>query len=195
MTMIDISQIISNSRFDKEPSQISLFDCMKYIFGGEATFTVYSISQDKKYVFQCNQLVTEVNGKDIKHNMYFLSLLTGNDNTSNYTYVGTIDNKESNMPHILTLRLTDKSKMTSEAPAYKLFYTLLYSLQCHPEYIATLLHRIKVYHDGHCSICGYKLTSVVSTNVGMGPVCAPEVHKDYKLECKRRGIKLPKNER
>jgi len=193
--MCDISKIIADSRFDKEPSQISLFDTLKYILGGEAIFTVFPIKQDKKYVFKCNQLITYDKGVKVKHNRYFLNVLTGSNNTNDYTYVGTIDYVNSINPNILTLRITDKSGMTSEAPSYKLFDYLLYNLQCQPEYIATLMDRIKVYHDGTCSNCGRQLTDIVSTALGMGPVCYPEAHKAYKLECKRRGIILPKKEK
>ena len=72
---MDILKIIADSRFGIEPSQISLFDTLKYILGGEAIFTVFPIKQDKKYVFKCNQLITygEKNVK-IKHNRYFLNV-------------------------------------------------------------------------------------------------------------------------
>ena len=192
---MDILKIIADSRFDKEPSQISLFDAMKYILGGEAIFTVFPIKQDKKYVFKCNQLITYEKNVKIKHNRYFLNVLTGSINTNDYTYVGTIDTLESKNPNILTLRITNKSGMTADAPSYKLFDNLLYNLQCQPEHIATLLDRIKVYHDGTCSNCGRQLTDIVSTALGMGPVCYPEAHRAYKLECKRRGIILPKKEK
>ena len=181
---MDILKIIADSRFDKEPSQISLFDAMKYILGGEAIFTVFPIKHDKKYVFKCNQLITYKKNKPVKHNRYFLNVLTGSDNINDYTYVGTIDTLESKNPNILTLRITNKSGMTSDAPSYKLFDNLLYNLQCAPEHIATLLDRIKVYHDGTCSNCGHKLTDIVSTALGMGPVCYPEAHRAYKAECK-----------
>lgn len=192
---MDISQIISNSRFDKEPSQISLFDALKYILGGEAVVTVFPIKQDKKYVFKCNQLITYEKNKPIKHNRYFLNVLTGSNNTKDYTYVGTIDKKDSKNPNILTLRITDKSGMTKDAPSYKLFDFLLYNLQCPNEHIATLIDRIKIYHDGTCSKCGRPLTDIISTNLGMGPICYPEAHKEYKAECKKRGIILPKKEK
>jgi hypothetical protein len=188
-----INTIIEDSRFSIESGQISLFDSLKYILGGEAIFTIFPIKQGIKYVFKCNRLITKEGNKEIKHNRWFLNLLTGPDNTKDFTYVGTIDYVESKIPNVLTLRITAKSGMTADAPSYKLFDNLLYNLQCVPEHIATLTDRIKVYHDGSCSMCGRPLTDIVSVAVGRGPVCAPDEHKSYKAGCKRRGIILPKS--
>jgi len=194
-----IQEIINDSRFNKEASQISLFDTLKYILGGAdrgATITVFSIKLGEKYVYQikqCFEYAKEDKFKNhpIKINRYFVYLLTGPNNEEDFTYIGTIDTNESKT-NILSLRTTTKSHITEKAPAFTLFKYLLNELQCEPKYIVNLMNRVKVYHDGHCSICGRKLTDIISSNISMGPICAPELHKAYKLECKRRGIILPK---
>ena len=190
---MEIEQIIKNSRFEKEPAQISLFDAMKYILGGEAIFTVFSVKKEKTYTYKCVQSVSYINNNPIKNNRWMLFLLNNKNNTNDYSYMGVIDNKESDNPRILTLRITEKSKITIEAPSFQIFKHLLFALQCPPEYIITLLNRVKVYHNGTCSICGRHLTSYVSVNVGMGPVCAPDIHYEYINECKIRGLIIPKN--
>ena len=46
-------------------------------------------------------------------------------------------------------------------------------------YITTLrpFNDIKIHHNGHCSICGKKLSTPESIENGIGPVCEKELNK------------------
>lgn len=51
-------------------------------------------------------------------------------------------------------------------------------------YITTLkpFNDIKIHHNGHCSICGKKLSTPESIENGIGPVCEKELNKLLKNE-------------
>lgn len=193
---LNINQIIADSRFDNLPAEISLFDAFKYMFGSEetynkkyqfqSTFTLHTLKSDVKFVYTLS--------KDKVKKMWWLSLIHGNETL----YMGTIDIPDyllSNIPNIekkLILRKTEKSRKLPDSPEWKLFATVLEILQYKPENIAKLLDKLKIYHDGSCSLCGRPLTDLVSLAVGGGTKCMKAEQKQYRIEAKKRGIVLPK---
>jgi hypothetical protein len=185
------AEIISNSRFETDYGQISLFDGLAYILGGEAIFSLVSVATGKKFTYQCVQATRWDNklNKKVLTERWFLSVLTGPDNNSNYTYAGTIDNKVNEK---WVIRTTEKSGMTAEADSFKAFVAVLNILQSSVEIINAYREKLLIYHDGNCSICGKHLTTIVSVSCSMGPVCAPEAHAQFKAGCKKRGIKIDK---
>ena len=187
-------QIVDDSRFSLEKSQVSLFDALAYILGGEATFTAVSIVTGNRFTFQCNRQKkwSNISKKEEWQDRWFVSVLTGPDNNSNYTYIGTIDNccPVSNKWY---MRQTLKSGVGIDAVSWKTFVYILDKLQNGFDFINDRLSKeIKIYHDGTCSMCGKKLTDPVSTSTGFGPICNPEAHKAYKAGCKKRGIIIDK---
>jgi len=184
-----IQQIIADSRFDNLPAEISLFDAFKYMFGTpevwdkksyqfQSVFTLHTLKSNVKFVYTLS--------KDKVKDMWWLSLIHGHENL----YMGTVDKPSYSTK--LILRKTEKSKKNSDSPEWVLFATVLEILQYQPENIAKLLDKLKIYHDGHCSLCGRELTDLVSLAVGMGTKCGKEEQRAYRKEAKRRGIKLPK---
>lgn len=186
------AEIISNSRFEIDYGQISLFDGLAYILGGEAIFSLVSIATGKKFTYKCVQATRWDNklNKKVPYDRWFLSVLTGPDNNNDYTYAGTIDEKNNIDRWIM--RTTAKSGMTSEADSFQAFVAVLDILQSSVERINMYRQKLLIYHDGNCSICGKHLTSIVSVATSLGPVCAPEAHAQFKAGCKKRGIKIDK---
>lgn len=184
-------QIIEDSRFEIEPGQISLFDSLNYIMGGDATFTFLSIKTDKRFTFKCEQSkkYDETLQKVVKQDRWFVSVLTGYNNDSDYSYLGTIDSKSNNK---WILRFTPKSKVTKEAPSAIAFNFILDALQNSVTSIDKLRDKLKIFHDGSCSKCGKHLTDPVSVAIGRGPICATIEHKQFKQGCKKRGILIDK---
>jgi hypothetical protein len=185
-------QIIEDSRFQIEIGQISLFDALNYILGGNATFTTVSINTGNRFTFRCSQLkrFDATLKKEVAEEMWFVSVLTGPDNDSNYSYMGTISTKENNK---WIMRLTKNSKIGKEAPSYAAFTTVLNYLQNSVSFIDGLRDKLKIYHDGTCSKCGKTLTTPISVVTAFGPICNPAAHKSYKNGCKKRGIIISKD--
>jgi hypothetical protein len=184
-------QIIEDSRFEIESGQVSLFDALAYILGGDACFTTLSIKTGKRFTFKCEQSKKWDNtlNKEVPQDRWFISVLSGPDNNSNYSYIGTIDTKENNK---WILRLTAKSKVSTEAESFKAITTILDYLQNSVKFIDGLRDKLKVFHDGNCSKCGRHLTDPVSISTSFGPICAPLSHKSFKQGCKKRGIIIDK---
>lgn len=179
-------QIISNSRFDKESAEISLFDVLEHILGGYSVITLHSLKTGVKFTYRIEQMVDYVHGKPVKKDMYYLNLKTGPDNYTDYSYAGVIQKNNNKW----AFRFTKKSNMTEDSLGVTIFVMLLSKLQQNFEVLNTLRTSLKVYHDGSCGKCGKSLTDIISVNTGFGPVCSPHIHKAYKAEAKRRGIKI-----
>lgn len=187
-------QIVDDSRFGLEKSQVSLFDALAYILGGEATFTAVSIVTGRRFTFKCDRSKkwNNATNKEEWQDRWFVKVLTGPDNNSNYTYMGTIDTRDvsSNKWYI---RQTQKSGVGTDAMSWLTIVYILDKLQNGFQFINDRLSKeIKIYHDGTCSICSKKLTDVISVITGFGPVCNPGAHKAYKAGCKKRGIIIDK---
>lgn len=126
----------------------------KFLFAGNATITLESKTSGKHLTFK-------VKASDSKSNpCYFVSLLTGSDNESNYTYLGTIFNRKE-------FRITKKSKITDNALSFKSFNFFFNNVLSN-----RLNNNLSVYHSGICGRCGRKLTTPSSIEAGMGPECA-----------------------
>lgn len=122
-----------------------------YIEAGIATFTLESQRTNKHITYRIRK------SKDSE--VSFVSLLTGSDNESSFTYVGLYEGGN--------LRLTRKSKLTDDSVpvrAFRYFANGLKKGEIAPD--------LKVFHSGKCGRCGRKLTVPSSIVSGLGPECA-----------------------
>jgi hypothetical protein len=106
--------------------------------------------------------------KDDDNSPYFVSLLTGQNNDSAYSYMGTIFNNNG----VLTFKLTGKSNVSENAISYKafnFFFNLLNKNKTHDD--------INFYHNGYCCMCGKNLTTAESLKSGLGPICENRIKK------------------
>lgn len=90
---------------------------------------------------------------------YFVSLLSGPENTSDYTYLGMIRD------HVF--RLTRASKMNETSGpvrAFRWVYERLVRRELPPQ--------TEIWHEGRCGRCGRMLTVPESVAAGIGPECA-----------------------
>lgn len=134
---------------------------INFLYGGNATLTIKSEQTGKHLTFK-----VKIAKKDDDNSPYFVSVLSGPDNYSNYSYIGIITNKD-------TFRLTTKSKVSNDAVSYKAFN---YFFNCIKR---NMLHKdLSVFHEGKCARCGRKLTTPESILSGFGPECIKKSKKD-----------------
>ena len=103
--------------------QAVVFDPAAFVVAGKATFTIsptpaaiahfMGIGKDCKphYTYKVHRKDGEWHGKATI--TWFVSLLTGPDNWTNYTYMGLLDHADDDKP--MSLRLTVKSKYNKDS--------------------------------------------------------------------------------
>ena len=123
----------------------------KDIIAGNSIFTVSNEETGNHFTFK----VKKVEDKEL----YFVSVLNGPDNYSDYMYMGIISNGY--------FKLTGKSKVGKEAISYKAFNWLWNTLSKN----VSIPSNVKVQHEGRCFRCGRKLTHPESIETGYGPTC------------------------
>jgi len=123
-----------------------------FIFGGKAIFTIESAITGKWFTFKVQK------PRDGNKSVFWVSVMSGKDNNTSYSYMGTIFNGR--------FKSTAKSRISEDAQCYKAFkcfYDLLVSSKLHP--------KINFYHSGKCACCGRRLTTPESVKTGIGPIC------------------------
>jgi hypothetical protein len=134
---------------------LSREDIQMLMFAGNATLTFESQKTGKYYTF--NIRASKADFKDKR--VYFVSLLHGPENTSDFAYLGII-NKDT-----MYFDLTGKSRYTEDSIAVKAFrYTFDKLRNQQPM-------SVNIYHEGKCAKCGRKLTTPESIRNGIGPEC------------------------
>lgn len=165
-----------------------LEDIKRFMFAGNAMFTLESTRTGKwfTYVIVRREFKNEQSPEN-PNVKYFVSVLTGPDNTHSYTYMATIK------PTELYMYCTAKSKIKEEATSFKALNFYLSQLkknQLHPE--------INFYHKGVCGRCGRTLTTPDSVSNGLGPVCRgymePTVADVRRKKLQKLNLKLMKAE-
>lgn len=134
----------------KTPSSIT---DIKFFELGKAIFTVSNPS-NKHYTYKIKLKKFE------KNSCWFIYLLTGPQNTSDYTYLGVY------VPSIHGVRITAKSKYTEDSEPVKVLKWALARIAND-----NLPVGYKIQHEGRCGRCGRTLTTPESISRGIGPEC------------------------
>lgn len=124
---------------------------LRYLLGGKATFTLESLATNTRFTYRITR--KEYDTKVF----YFVAVLVGPDNWTNYKYAGLLD------PNTLQIKETFKSKIKSSAPSMVALQWSLIHLEA-PSF--------DFWHEGNCGVCGRKLTVPESIASGIGPICA-----------------------
>lgn len=141
-------------------------DIARFILGGRAVFTIVSKATGKRLTFKVTQRVQkdEATREVVKRSPYFVSLLAGPSNTSDYQYIGSIfDDGEYG-----SFELTAKSTMRTDSVPVKAFDYVFRRAMRDDD---SLLNQIEFWHEGRCCCCGKPLTVPDSIAMGIGPVC------------------------
>lgn len=129
----------------------------EFILAGKAIFTVKSVSGEY-YTYQ----VTKKEATERYKASYFISLLTGPDNETDYTYLGMLN------PVTFLAYPTRASKFTTESKPFRVLDWALKQIWNN----TSLPEGYAIYHEGRCCRCGRTLTVPESIESGIGPECA-----------------------
>ena len=130
---------------------------LTFMLAGNARITAVSKKTGTRYTYQIRQKENDF-GKKTPH---FVSVLTGPDNRSDYTYIGYISSTGDFMPG---------KKGKPGCPSYKAFnwmYNVLRSGHIHDD--------VEIMHENRCGRCSRPLTVPESIQNGIGPECAKKV--------------------
>ncbi len=127
-----------------------------YILAGKAIVTLRSSRTGTRFTFRIRR--AKGNGP------YFVSVLTGPDNTSAYSYHGTLFEVEGDVV------VTGRSKVSADAPSAKAFAWSWRKLR-----VGQLPAELEIFHSGRCGRCGRALTTPESVTRGIGPECAKRI--------------------
>ena len=143
-----------------------------FMLAGKAILTLRSVKTGTRYTYK----ITKAKGPNEDQTSfpfgnkkekpgplrYFVSLLSGPDNTSDYVYIGVVENG--------IFRLTKKSKMTSDSAPVKAFSWSIGRIMN-----GALPDVLEVWHEDRCGRCGRLLTVPESVSTGFGPECAGKI--------------------
>lgn len=135
---------------DTQKSQDVTQNVRQFMLAGNATITVVNEQTGNRFTFKVRQ--------PAKGKPHFVQVLTGPDNTSDYTFLGTIFNAQD-------YRHGKRSSISQNAPSAKVFGWFW-------SHLDNLPAQVHVYHEGRCGRCGRKLTVPESIQSGFGPECA-----------------------
>jgi len=138
-----------------------MIDCT-FLTAGKAIFTVDN-GKGEHYTYKVSQ------SKDGR--VYFVSMLTGPDNSSSYTYLGLLNLENGR------IRLTAKSGFGADSKPVKVVQWAVGMVWYSDE--AELPPGYSIRHAGRCGRCGRLLTVPASIKCGFGPVCAEELGVDF----------------
>lgn len=142
-----------DSESTAEPARMTEAEkVLRFALAGNATFTIVSMKTGTRFTFK-------VRAKDER--MSFVSLLTGANNESDFSYLGTIFSDSR------TFRHGRKSRIAEDAPSSRAFVWFWSKLLG-----GTIPETLEFHHAGRCGRCGRKLTVPSSVETGLGPECA-----------------------
>jgi hypothetical protein len=125
-----------------------------YVLAGKSLFTVLNTETGNRYTFK----VTQKENADGSKSPHFVSVLTGPENTTHYSYIGCIFEGR-------TYRWTAKSRLSRDAKAVKVFEWFFRNADRLPG-------MVEVRHHNRCGKCARVLTVPQSIDTGLGPICA-----------------------
>ena len=137
-------------------TQMTLENAKRFITAahgkGYAIVTFVCSTSNKHFTYKISK------ARDTEVDRYFVGLLTGPMNTSDYTYIGQILNGK--------FEATKGTKVSTDSKGFKAF-KLGWQIISGNHY----RYWFEVWHEGKCGRCGRTLTVKESLEVGIGPEC------------------------
>ena len=135
----------------------------RFLHGGRAVVTVVSKRTKKRFTFRFTRPKPDPQrGNDAPPT--FVSVLTGPDNETAYSYMGTMFPGRADP---LAIVHTAKSRIGSDAPSASAAQWFVRAVAAG----GPVLEQCEVWHEGRCGRCGRVLTVPESIASGFGPEC------------------------
>jgi hypothetical protein len=147
-------------------NQLSQDKLMEFITSSNAIFSIKSLNTGIHFTFSVSCKKQEINDNP---DFLFVSVLTGTDNTSNYTYLGYLKRHTSGFWYYTH---GDKSKIGEDAKSNIAFKWIIDCLNA-----GKIMKDVLIWHEGVCCRCGRKLTAEKSSDNGIGDYCAKLKYK------------------
>jgi|SRR5215469_393290 len=138
-------------------------DAARYVTAGNAKVTLQSLKTGIHFTYKVQRAE---NRDGTPANRWFVKVLNGPDNDSDYAYIGLIDTKLNGT----VFRQTDKARYKADATCVKAF--VFFWTHVERGHLPTDL---VVRHEGSCGRCGRTLTVPSSIDLGIGPECASKM--------------------
>lgn len=139
-----------------QSQQIPRENISRFALAGNATFTLRSVKTGTRFTYKVSKC-DDPEATDL----YFVSVLRGQDNESDFTYLGTI--------RLGVYSHGKKSKIGEDAPSARGFaYAWPHLVKDRVDAKGSF----EVFHEGRCGRCGRKLTVPESIESGFGPECS-----------------------
>lgn len=126
----------------------------KFALAGNATFTLVSEDTQKRFTYRMSKC-------DKNAALYFIEVLVGSDNVSDYRYCGCYNNDTCKFTPTVSYRNSPTYAWPASLRAIQYFLCNIDNLSC----------KLHMYHEGKCARCGRKLTTPESITRGIGPEC------------------------
>ena len=138
----------------------------EFVLGGKATLTIENNVEWASKNAAPAHWTFKINKKDKDNGdpIFFVSLLTGQNNSRDFNYVGVLNAKEG---HVYT---SAKSKITKDSLCLRILNRVLNRIWIN-DTAAIAEAGFEVHHSGKCGKCGRKLTVPESVKTGFGPEC------------------------
>ena len=124
----------------------------RFLTAGKARVTLVSTRTGTRFTYR-------VRAARYTEGLYFVDVLTGSDNTADYTFAGTLTARG--------FRHSPKAGIGADAPSVRAFGWAAERLDGD-----ALPAGLEVWHEGRCARCGRVLTVPESIASGFGPECA-----------------------
>jgi len=135
-------------------------DAKNFVLAGKAHFTLLSGVTGTHYTYKVNKHKTD--------DIYFIKLLVGNNNDSDYQYIAFFRGDD------MRVRTSSKSRMRADSKPVRAIQYLI-------ENFDNLSPQLSIFHMCKCGRCGRTLTTPESITRGIGPECWDRLGGDAQL--------------
>lgn len=136
---------------------------LQFMFAGNATLTIRSLKTNDRFTFRIKKPKEPKEGEAEGSVGWLVAVLTGPENTHDYTYLGHIYRQSRDYMHG---RKSTIGPGAISSVAWQWFYgAIVLGDRLRPD-------KVEIWHEGRCGACNRKLTVPESIEAGFGPECA-----------------------